>query len=437
MRRVGLALAGIFVMLTAGCGNGGGSGDTGAPTAGSSADGEVRTVLLDYHHDEFASAFLAYYPRDVKVHPGDTVHFKQAWSGEPHSVTMGKIVDDVFEVAPLVEKYDSPDEARAAGLSEDIIDRAVNAFEKVPGMTGDGFTIFQPGAQPCFVTDMDDVPVFSDIESGEPNEDAKCPTAGEKQPAFHGNEALYNSGFIAPTGESANRFDIPVAADAKPGTYRYFCNYHWVGMSGTVEVVAPGTKIPSQAAVNTEARKEITEASKAALTRVRAARKGDFGKLHPPLAGRSSTDEQQSENEDIPDDPQAFVVVNEFLPKTVKAKVGKPITWTVDGFAHTVSFNVPKYFPVFTAEKNGDVEWNPKSWKPVAWDVPEAEETGPDSESGPRKIDVGKWDGKGGFHSSGVIGEGETFTVTFTKAGTYPYACVLHPQMVGTVEVSA
>jgi plastocyanin len=420
----------VALALVAGACGGGGD-DGGGPSA--SSEGEERTVLVDYHHDEFASAFLQYYPRDLKVHAGDTVHFKQAWSGEPHSVTMGKVVNDVFEVAPLVEEYDSAEDARAGGLAEDIIQRAIDVFSKLPGMTGDGFTIFQPGARPCYVSDMADVPEFSDIESERPNPDAKCPTEGEPQPAFDGAQALYNSGFISPTGESANRFDVPIAEGTAPGTYRYFCNYHWVGMSGTIEVVADDAKIPSQDAVNAQARKEITETSKPALTRVRAARKGDFGKLTPPLAGRAPLDEDSEE-------PEAYVIVNEFLPKTVKAKVDKPVTWTLDGSGHTVSFNVPKYFPVFTVEKSGDVEWNPKSYEPVGWDIPDSDDSGPgprDGEEEPRKVDVGKWDGKGGFHSSGVLAPGETFTLTFTKAGTYPYACVLHPQMVGTVEVSA
>ena len=36
----------------------------------------------------------------------------------------------------------------------------------------------------------------------------------------------------------------------------------------------------------------------------------------------------------------------------------------------------------------------------------------------------------------GALLPGDSFSVTFTKPGTYPYACVLHPQMVGTLEVT-
>jgi plastocyanin len=432
-RRLVLALAGLLAMLVGACGGGSGNGGQSSGGSSGSSGGEERTVLVDYHHDEFASAFLGYYPKQLQVHPGDTIHFKQAWSGEPHSVTLGGIVDDMFEVEPLVEKYDTPDDARAGGVPEETIQRAIAAFSKLPPMvTGDSPEVYQAGAQPCFVPSKAEVPDFTDIEKEEAIPGVACPTAGKPQPAFDGTQGLYNSGFIPPTGESANRFDIPIAADAKPGTYHYFCNYHWTGMSGTIEIVAKDAKVPSQAAVNTEARKEITKASSSVLARVRAARRGDFGKAQPPLAGRSSTD---SDNEN---DPANYVVINEFLPKTIKAKVGKPVTWTLDGFTHTISFNVPKYFPVFTVAKSGKVTWNPKSFKPVGWDVPEPAHSnnGPPSDEG-RKIDVGTWDGKGGFHSSGALDHGDTFSLTFSKAGTYPYACVLHPQMVGTVEVSA
>jgi plastocyanin len=35
------------------------------------------------------------------------------------------------------------------------------------------------------------------------------------------------------------------------------------------------------------------------------------------------------------------------------------------------------------------------------------------------------------------MNDGDTFTLTFTKAGTYPYACAVHPQMIGQVVVTA
>lgn len=44
--------------------------------------------------------------------------------------------------------------------------------------------------------------------------------------------------------------------------------------------------------------------------------------------------------------------------------------------------------------------------------------------------------GKGGFDSGNLDG-GKTFSKTFTNAGTYSYACSIHPSMTGTVTVTA
>lgn len=420
----------VLALLSGACGGG------GETSAGTESGGEERTVLVDYKHDEFASAFLRYYPEKVKVRPGDTVTFEQAWTGEPHSVTMGKVVDNVFKFNDLLQKFDSEEDARAGGVTEEVIAEVTETFSKVPGMliNDADYSVYQPGAQPCFVPDLDSVPVFSTPDD-EQVLDAVCPTRGEPQPAFNGRQGLYNSGFIAPEGESANTFRVPIAADTEPGTYKYFCNYHWIAMSGEVEVVAEGESIPSQQEVSRQGRREIEEDAKSALQKVEEVKKakgGKVGDLELPLAGRDADDE-------------FTVIVNEFLPQTVKARVGQKVKWTFDGITHTVSFNVPKYFPVLTIEKNGEVVWNPRSFQPVGWEVPPKPEApeGPDGPPGERpepekrNVDVGEFDGGGGFRSSGALEAGETFTVTFTKPGTYPFACVLHPQMVGTLEVKA
>lgn len=413
----------VVALIAAGCGGGAGSSGQG--------DGEERTVLVDYRHDEFTSAFLRYYPEQVKVRQGDAVRFEQEWTGEPHSVTLGKVVDDMFQYMPIFEKYDSEEEARAGGVTDEEIQKVNETFTKIPGMLSDDFEIYQPGAQPCYVEAMEDVPAFSGEDEESTNPDAVCPTKGKPQPKFTGRQALYNSGFIPAEGQKANEFLLPIAEDAEPGTYSYFCNYHWISMGGKVEIVEKDAKIPSQLDVSRQARKEIAEDAKVALKKVKEAKaaKKKVGDLELPLAGREADDEYA-------------VVINEFLPNNVPAKVGQKVTWTFDGITHTVSFNVPKYFPIFTVADAGEVRWNPKSYEPVGWQVPPA----PESPGGPpgegeepegRKVDVGTWDGKGGFRSSGALDPGETFSVTFTKPGTYPYACVLHPQMVGTVEVKA
>lgn len=414
MRRIVVALAAVS-MITAACGSG---------TETAVGGGEVRTVLMDYSHDEFASAFLRYYPEKVTVRPGDTVRFKQTWTGEPHSVTMGRVVDTMFEYQELFEKYDSEEAALADGVPQETVDDVTTAFARIPGMIGRDEEVYQQGAQPCVISEVDEVPMFSGPE-GEPDPQADCPTLGDPLPAFTG-QALYNSGFVPYEGQQGNTFDVPLAGDVEPGTYMYFCNYHWVSMSGQIDVVDAEAEIPSQSDVTRQARVEIAEDAKVALERVREARKtsggSKIGDLQVPLAGRQADEEHA-------------VIINEFLPKQASGKVGKPVTWTFDGAPHTVSFSVPKYFPLFTIQKDGTVYRNPDAYQPVGFDVPPREGDPFSGEEEPLHVDGGRWDGRGGFRSSGALFPGDTFSVTFTRRGTYRYACVLHPQMVGTVEI--
>lgn len=434
MRRIPVALAVVaLVGLLPACG--GGDGDS----AGGS--GEERTVLVDYRHDQFASAFLGYYPEHLQIRQGDTIHFRQAWTGEPHSVTFGKVVDEAIELFPKVEQYESAEAAVAAGVPQETVDRVVDALEKLPAMA-EGFDIAPAGAEPCYVDDMDDVPRVRDIETFTVDPSIPCPTKGRKQPTFTGRQAIYNSGFIPYSGPSGNEFVVPIAEDAAPGTYRYFCNYHFIFMSGDIEVVKADATIPSQAEVSKQALKEVAADAEQALQVVTEARKADVGdtlvgpsdpeappgsapeEVTLPLAGRLQTAEP--------------LIINEFFPKNMKAKVGQKITWTFDGGTHTVSFNVPKYFPIFTVAKSGAVRWDPKSHQPVGFDVPSRSSAHPEGEDDkPLGVDAGSWDGKGGFHSSGALTHGDEFSLTITRTGTYSYACVLHPQMIGTLEVKA
>lgn len=41
----------------------------------------------------------------------------------------------------------------------------------------------------------------------------------------------------------------------------------------------------------------------------------------------------------------------------------------------------------------------------------------------------------GGFASSGLIGQRQSFSATFPNAGTFAYHCTVHPYMMGTVIV--
>jgi len=198
--------------------------------------------------------------------------------------------------------------------------------------------------------------------------------------------------------------------------------------------------MPSQAEVSRQDRKEFDADAQRALERVRDANERKIGdtiresfegpageqviEVALPLSGRATDDETP-------------VIINEFFPRKLRVKANEKVTWTVDGSLHTVSFNVPKYFPIFTVADSGRVEWDPQAWELVGWDLDFEPRSFSEAGDGqPLALDAGKWDGKGGFHSSGALLPGDSFSVTFTKPGTYPYACVLHPQMVGTLEVT-
>jgi plastocyanin len=417
MRRF-VGVVAVFVLVLTACGNGGGS-------TRAAGGGEVRTVLVDYKHDQFSSSFFRYYPKKVTVRPGDTVRFKQSWTGEPHSVTAGSLAQDLLEVAPLIKQYSSKADAVAKGAPADLIAKASQAFAKVPPMTGQGPDVYQPGAKPCYVASVDAVPVFVDQDKNQPDPKAVCPTDGKPQPAFNGRQALYNSGFIPYEGDGGNTFDVPIAKDATSGVFTYFCNYHWVEMTGVIEIVGKNVKIPSQSAVSKQAQQEIAKDAVVALKNVRDAKAGRVGALKLPLAGRETEKDIHA------------TAINEFFPQNPTAKVGEKITWTLDGNTHTVSFNVPKYFPLLTVQKNRSIYRNPNGYQAVGWaPPPEAPPSNDPNGPPPTFYDVGSWDGSGGFHSSGGLDPGSTFSVTFTKAGTYLFACVLHPHMVGTLKVT-
>ncbi|MEO6913099.1 MAG: plastocyanin/azurin family copper-binding protein [Candidatus Baltobacteraceae bacterium] len=86
------------------------------------------------------------------------------------------------------------------------------------------------------------------------------------------------------------------------------------------------------------------------------------------------------------------------LPSAIIIDVGDSVTWAVAGEAHTITFNCCAGDPTLP---QGGSTFNGSN-----------------------------------FVSSGVLVPGQHYTLTFTKAGTYKYACVLHPpEMTGTIIV--
>jgi plastocyanin len=433
-----------------------------------------RTILVDYSSDEFASFFLLNFPKKVEVHQGDTLVARQTWTGEPHTFTGGTRVNkavsglanwldffDAFEAlmsegarlpdpedpgnttvadftkaindakpspartniiaslralraggAKVPDLEDPPDQSFAEFVA--YVDKASQGGEKLPeAFTEDG--IAQNAGQPCY------------LSTGIPPKDPKkhCTNAQQKQPEFTGKQSFYSSGIIPYQGPQGNTYRVPLSDDIKPGEYLFYCLVHGPGQRTKVVVKPKGAKIPGQGEVTREARKEIDVIAEPLQKQFREAKRtgrltlpGGRGKVPGPFVGLIGGN---------------HTAINEFVPKTVRTKAGQPIRWKMMGSNHTISFDVPTYFPQVQFLKNGTVRLNPKLEPPAggAKKVPEQEGMGV------FKFDGGAYDGSG-FWSSGLIGAEPylEYTMSISKRGTYRIACLIHPPMVGTVVVT-
>lgn len=392
MRKL-LGAATAMVLLAQACFGGGSAG---------------RSVLVDFSHDEFASTFIRFFPSRLAVRQGDELVFKQTWTGEPHTVTGGTLADRVGRlVRPFLEKLRKgeplPDEPPPA------IDKAMNA---VGWAFAEEDKLNQTMAQPCY------------LRSGQARKDGK-PCRTQSQPLFDGKQSLYNSGIIPYEGPRGNEFRVRLSPDIKPGTYFFYCVVHGPFQSTDVEVRPRDGDIPSPEEAGRRATSEIEEMA-APLQRIfRDAREDGIvtiggRKIEGPFAGLGTPEVEDA-------------AINEFIPRRLRAKVGEKVTWKVFG-GHTITFDVPRYFPIVEFRRDGTVRFNPRLHPPAggAPKVPEQEG------KGILRVDGGAYDGEG-FWSSGLIGSEPylEYSLRFSKPGRYKYACLVHPPMVGTVAVTS
>ena len=398
--------------------------------AACSSGADTVTVRVDYEHDEFATQFIRYFPNRISVHPGDTVRFLQDWTGEAHTVTFGTKVDEVLAITkPLFEEWgdvpfeEIPPEVLEAYFaaectlpvlyseceppSEELPSDEAPAEEAPPEESP--AAINQTIAQPCLI-ETGDVPV-----DGLP-----CPT--QELGEFDGTEAYFNSGFIPFEGDNENVFELTLANSIAPGEYNFFCSVHGSAHSGTLEVVAPDVPIPSPEEVNVEVRAELNDVIEPFRQAFSQAQSGAFVYQGESLPGPfSGLVDQRVEG-----------LLNEFVPENLEVEANVPVTWVMFG-PHSISFDVPEYFPIYERLEDGTVRANEALFMP-AGGAPEVEE--PDG-PGPIIIDGGTYDGSG-FWSSGVLFSDAyvQYTLRFSNPGTYRIACLIHPPMVGTVTVT-
>lgn len=196
--------------------------------------------------------------------------------------------------------------------------------------------------------------------------------------------------------------------DVEPGAYSYVCDVH-PGMLGSITVVADDVAIPSP-----------IEAASIGGAEFGAAVGGALPAVSEMSSDMSSTVEDGVFTITAGNGGMGRVTINEYFPFNAVITVGESVTWTIreDGIEpHTVSWP-----PVF----GQDVAPIPQEGGPPILAL--GPTLAPLTESGASV-------GQGDAFSSGLFFPGQSFTLTFTEPGAYPFVCNIHPGMSGTVTV--
>ncbi len=114
--------------------------------------------------------------------------------------------------------------------------------------------------------------------------------------------------------------------------------------------------------------------------------------------------------------PDHGVQAQIFAPATITINAGDTVTWTMAaGFDHTVTFLSRAKLPDLAIPENGGkLLFNPLIALPQG---------------------LATYTGKGVAGSGLLMGKDKSYSLTFTKPGSYAYLCLLHPGMTGTVIV--
>jgi plastocyanin len=390
-----LVIAAVVSIVATACGSSK-SSSSSATTAAGGSGAQTYNVQVDHKGSNFNVATTAYFPDAITAHPGDTVHFTSVFTGEPHTVTFGTLVTQGLTA------YEA-----AAKSNPNVDDHTIPQLAKIPDMLPQGpGDANQATAQPCF------------LDSGDPPGPGATACPQKAQPDFTGTESLFNSGWL-PDGAT---FDVKLASSIAPGTYRFMCALHRSGMTGTLTVVAAGQPASTASDLKSKADSEFQTIESALSPLVQQA-----NAVTAPDKAAAGLASQSAQN--------AFAAV--MTPKTISVPVGGSVTWTIFG-PHTISFGTTQdYTPALSKAPDGAVHLNPKAFAPSG--TPGAPPGPPPTAPGPPKvIDGGTYNGTGVFSTGIVLSFPPVliaYKIKFSKAGTYSYKCLIHPDMEGTVKV--
>ena len=365
----------------------------------SCAAGSAPSATYDVSVDNKSSAFnfqaTAYFPNELKAHPGDTIRFTSIDRGEPHTVTFGTLVDAAvpkFQPGgpPVLEPFGLPD---------------------LIGGQPPALVVSQAAAQPCF------------LASGAPPKSGACSKEQQTQVAFDGTQVFVNSGYLA----DKQVYALKLADSIKVGTYNFLCLLHGAGMTGKITVVDKGQPAQTNDELKAKATEQLNQRVQALQPGVDAAKGANAASAFAGIISEKAQDSQATA----------------FAPTQLTIPVGGSVTWKVFG-PHTISFNSPAdAVGVLAKAQDGNFGLNPKAVAPVGWSGPPPPPAGappPAPNAPPQTIPITAptWDGKG-FHSSGLLLSFPpaffSYKLTFAQAGTYPFKCLIHPDMEGSVKV--
>lgn len=349
-----------------------------------------------------SASYFAFLPSELPMRPGDKAFFRVRSRGEPHAIALGTMVDAAVRAVE--------------GLGSEA---TLEQIEALPEMTAvpSVFPLQAPpsgapqvngsAAEPCY---LERGAPPSSLTGGAP----RCEQ--RSRPAFDGRQSFYNTGWL---GRDAS-FTLSVADDTEPGTYAMMCLIHRSQMRGTLEILEKGAALPNvgdyDEAGNRAAERIGNELAEPAAHAAFVAKADDAvaGAGTPGVAGQLTT----------------------FGRKVYDVPVGGSVSWSVYGM-HTITFDAPDGDNDLLERRDGRVRLNRSVWRATGSPPlpPEAQSLRA-SPGQPVVVDGGSFDGRGPYHSGVLRSLGSVaYRLTFPKAGTYSYACLIHPVMAGKVRV--